>query len=104
MTKEEELYLAIGKKLQGAESSQMFGKPCLKINGKAFACFFQQCMVFKLTGNDYTAALSLAGAQLFDPSGKGHPMKEWVQIPCEYADEWKKYAMVAYAYVKEVPK
>ncbi|OJW72776.1 MAG: hypothetical protein BGO68_00550 [Candidatus Amoebophilus sp. 36-38] len=100
MTKEEELYLTIGKKLPGAESSQMFGKPCLKINGKAFACFFQQCMVFKLAGHTHAEALSLEGAQLFDPSGKGRPMKEWVQIPFNYADEWNTYAIAAYEYVK----
>jgi urate oxidase len=101
MTKEEELYLTIGKELQGAEQSQMFGKPCFKINGKAFVCFFQQCMVFKLTGDTYAEALSLEGTQLFDPSGKNRPMKEWVQIPFKYADEWDTYAIAACEYVRQ---
>jgi len=49
MAKEETLYLTIGQKIKNAEQSQMFGKPCFKINSKAFICFFQNCMVFKLT-------------------------------------------------------
>ena len=81
MTKEEKLYTEIGQSLDGAEQSQMFGKPCFKINGKAFVCFFQDCMVFKLTGNDHAAALKLKGAILFDPSGKGRAMKVWGQVP-----------------------
>ena len=41
---EEELFIEIGNKLKSAEKSQMFGKPCFKINGKAFICFFQDEM------------------------------------------------------------
>jgi len=78
MTKEEELYVSIGQNLQDAKQSQMFGKPCFKINGKAFMCFFENEMVFKLTGENHSEALSFDGSQLFDPSGKKRPMKEWV--------------------------
>ena len=74
------LYTSIGQKLKG-EESQMFGKPCFKVNGKAFVSFFQEEMVFKLTSQTHTEALALEGAQLFDPSGKGRAMKEWVQLP-----------------------
>ena len=70
MAKEETLYLTIGQKIKNAEQSQMFGKPCFKINSKAFICFFQNCMVFKLTDNFHEEALSLKGSKLFDPSGK----------------------------------
>jgi hypothetical protein len=100
MTKEEKLYTEIGQKIKEAEQSQMFGKPCLKINGKAFACFFQNEMVFKLTDKAHKEALSLDGAQLFDPSGKKRPMKEWVQIPFDYKDQWSKFAKEALKYVK----
>ena len=65
MTKEETFYIAIGQKIKDAEQSQMFGKPCFKINGKAFVCFFQNEMVFKLTGDTHEEALSLDGSQLF---------------------------------------
>jgi hypothetical protein len=70
MTEEEKLYLSIGQKIEGTEQSQMFGKPCFKINGKVFICFFQNEMVFTLTGNIHQEALSLGSSQLFDPSEK----------------------------------
>jgi hypothetical protein len=101
MTKEEELFISIGEKIADAEHSQMFGKPCFKINGKAFVCFFQNCMVFKLTDKEHATALALDDAQLFDPSGKKRPMKEWVQVPYEHDKKWKKFATVACAYVAE---
>lgn len=101
MTQEETLYMSIGKKLKDAEESQMFGKPCLKTNGKAFVCFFQNQMVFKLNGKIHEEALSLKGSQLFDPSGKKRPMKEWVQVPFEHKDKWEKYAKAALKYLTE---
>jgi hypothetical protein len=101
MTKEETLYLAIGQKLKNAEQSQMFGKPCFKINSKAFICFFQNCMVFKLTDKLHEEALSLKDSELFDPSGKKRPMKEWVQVTFDHKDHWEKFAKAAMAYVKK---
>jgi hypothetical protein len=41
MIEEQELHIEIGQKLKDAEQSQMFRKPCFKINGKAFICFFK---------------------------------------------------------------
>lgn len=99
MTEEEKLYLSIGQKLKDAEQSQMFGKPCFKINGKAFICFFQNEMVFKLSGDIHADALHLEGSQLFDPSGKNRPMKEWVQVSAKCADNWEKLAQAAMQYV-----
>ena len=99
MTKEEEFYISIGQNLKNAEQSQMFGKPCFKIGGKAFVCFFQNEMVFKLTGESHSDALSLDGSQLFDPSGKKRPMKEWIQVPIDYSENWTEYAESAMEYV-----
>lgn len=100
MAKEESLYTTIGQGLDNAEESQMFGKPCFKINGKTFICLFQNEMVFKLKGDAHTQALSLKGAQLFDPSGKGRAMKEWVQVPYAHKAKWEALAKEAWAYVK----
>ena len=101
MKKEETLFYSIGQKIQDAEQSQMFGKPCFKIGGKAFVCFYQNEMVFKLTGELHSDALSFDGSQLFDPSGKKRPMKEWVQVPFDYSENWTKYAESAMKYVNE---
>jgi hypothetical protein len=100
MTKEEKIYNEIGLSLEGAQQGQMFGKPCFKINEKTFVCFFEKSMVFKLSGNFLSIALSLEGSQLFDPSGNRRPMKEWVQIPSAHRDKWAKYAKAAMDYVK----
>lgn len=80
---------------------KMFGMPCLKTNGKAFAGFFQDAMVFKLADPHHTKALGLSGARLFDPSGRGRPMKEWVEVPAEHASQWLAFAQEALHYVSE---
>ena len=97
----EKNYLKIGDSLKGAEESQLFGKPCFKINGKAFICFFENCMVFKLTGDFHKNAMSLEKAVLFDPSGKGRAMKEWVQLPAKHAGEWPVFAKAAMDYASK---
>lgn len=99
MTNEFLFFLNIGKSLETAEQSQMFGKPCFKINGKAFICFFQNEMVFKLNGKTHTEALNLESAKLFDPSGKKRAMKEWVQLPFLNYEKWEYFAIEAKNYV-----
>lgn len=99
MTPEEDLFIAVGNKIEGAEKSQMFGKPCFKINGKAFICLFEKSMVFKLNGDAHQEALSLDGSQLFDPSDKNRPMKEWIQVSYHHAGKWEKFANAAVKYV-----
>lgn len=41
MTQEGILYIEIGKKIGDVVQSQMFGKPCFKVNNKAFVCFLK---------------------------------------------------------------
>lgn len=82
-----------------AITGQMFGMPCLKNNGKAFAGYFQGAMVFKLGAPAHAGALALSGARLFDPSGRGRPMKEWVEVPGEHASMWLELARQALRYV-----
>lgn len=97
---EETHYHTVASAIPGATKSQMFGKPCYKINGKAFCCFFQNEMVFKLKGEVHQEALSFDGSQLFDPSGKGRAMKEWVQVPFGYQEKWERFAVEAAKYVE----
>jgi hypothetical protein len=78
-----------------ATPGMMFGMPCLKKNGKAFAGFYEGAMVFKLRGPKHAQALALSGAQLFDPSGR-RPMKEWVEVPAEHASSWLEFARDAF--------
>ena len=82
-------------------SSQMFGKQCLKVKGKAFLALHKKSLVFKLSGDPHKKALSQKGAVLWDPSGKGRPMKEWVAIPAENLSNAKALANHALGYVAE---
>jgi hypothetical protein len=76
-----------------------FGKPCLKVGGKVFATLWGADMAFKLAEEAHAEALQVKGAQLFDPRGKGHPMKQWVQIPAAQSSIWRRFAQLACAYV-----
>lgn len=83
-----------------ATTSKMFGMPCLKnSNGKAFAGYYQGAMTFKLGAPWHGEALALPGARLFDPSGMGRPMKQWVEVPIEHASHWLELAREAMWYV-----
>ena len=101
MSEEEQTYLAIGQSIHNAQQSQMFGKPCFKINGKAFICYFRESMVFKLTGDTHVQALNLDDSKLFDPSDKGRAMKEWVQVPYTHKAFWPKFASEAASYISD---
>ena len=98
-TPEHATYLATGLALN-AEPSQMFGKPCFKVGGKAFVCFFQNAMVFKLTGPAHARAMALTGSILFDPAGSGRAMQEWVQVTGDHRALWPEFAAAALTYVR----
>ncbi len=98
VTKYDSLAASLGEKL-GAESSKMFGMPCLKIRKKAFCGLFGSDMVFKLTGEEHKKALALAGARLFDPTEMNRPMKEWVVVPYKHSKLWKEFAIDSLKYV-----
>src|SRR2546425_3481191 len=80
----------------GVELSQMMGMPCIKAGGKMVIGYESTGeMVFKLPDAKHKKALLLDGAKLFDPSGKGRPFKEWVQVPAAHESEWPDLAETA---------
>ncbi len=99
MTQEETYFGIVGGSIEEAVKGQLFGKPCFKIGKKAFCCYFKKSMVFKLNGAFHQEALSLDGSELFDPSGKNRPMREWVQVPFHYKDQWALFGIKAAEYV-----
>lgn len=64
--------------------------------GKAFWAYFQDKLVFKL-GKENLSSLLLKypGSTKLDPSGKGRPMKDWIQIPIDYETAWMELAILA---------
>lgn len=87
--------------VEGSEARKMFGHRCLTIGGKGFAIDFEDELVVKLAEPEHGRALKLEGSHLFDPMG-GRPMKEWVQISAEHADDWLTYASAAMGYVQRL--
>jgi hypothetical protein len=85
-------------KSDNARLGKMFGMPSVFIGSKAFAGYREGAMVFKLDGDAHTAALGLAGAQLFEPM-EGRPMKEWVVVPARHSAEWGRIGKQALDYV-----
>jgi hypothetical protein len=81
----------------GVTAGKLFGMPALLLERKAFAGLYGDAMVFKLSGAEHAAALSLTGTELFDPSGMGRAMKAWVVVPTAHAGEWDGLADQALA-------
>jgi hypothetical protein len=85
---------------KGVKPTNMFGKPALKdAAGRAFAALHAGALACRLgQGSEkHREALALRGAALFDPSGRGRPMRDWVSIPVVHADRWQEFAEAALA-------
>lgn len=98
MQKLDEIAAQFGPEL-GVATSKWFGKPCIKAGRKVFVVLWGGDLAFKLTGEAHSEVLQIEGAHLFDPRGKGHPMKEWVQIPAAQSSTWSRFAGLACEYV-----
>tara|TARA_R110002072_G_scaffold18981_1_gene70226 strand:- start:1907 stop:2221 length:315 start_codon:yes stop_codon:yes gene_type:complete len=100
-----ELYLEIGEQMKqnhGCQTGQMFGKPCLKTNGKAFAAFFKEQMVFKIGAEEIKEIKEkYPSSKNWDPSGKNRAMKDWLQVPNEFQDDWESLATQAMNFVSK---
>ena len=91
-------------KTEQVEVGKWFGRPCLKTNSYVFAALWQEeYIVLKLTDDTHARALALSGAELFDPSGRKRPMREWVQIPAEHEGQWRELALASLAYIRSLP-
>jgi hypothetical protein len=79
---------------RGVLPGALFGARSLTYDGKAFATFRRERLAVRLGAGSpvHAEALSLEGAEPFDPSGKGRPMKDWVAVPAVHADAWPRLA------------
>jgi hypothetical protein len=96
-----ERYEQIAKELSsrpGVKQAKMFGMPGLKLGKTAFAGLFGDDMVFKLgAGTDaHKRAMKLKGAEIWDPSGRDRPFKDWVRVPATSASQWGLLADYAF--------
>ncbi|MFE3002402.1 hypothetical protein ACFXG4_46470 [Nocardia sp. NPDC059246] len=91
--------VAAGLADRGVTVAKVFGKPAYKdVNGKAFACLFLDALACRLLEGtaEHKEALELPGAELFDPSSRHRPMKDWVCVPHANAGRWLEFAEAAY--------
>ncbi|MFF8513348.1 hypothetical protein ACF064_35390 [Streptomyces sp. NPDC015492] len=81
----------------GAATGAMFGKRALKTHGESFACLKDDSLAFKLGDRTpaHASALALPRTELFDPSGKHRPFKDWVAVPHAHAAHWPDLAEAA---------
>ncbi len=91
----ESLVQALVKQDPTLSTGKLFGMPCLKQGKKAALGAYDGGVVFKLEGPAHAEALALDGAVLFDPGGKGRPMKAWVVVGPEHQSAWLSLAMAA---------
>jgi hypothetical protein len=104
MRKAELYFTKLTTEIPEVVPGKMFGALCMKTpNGKSAAMFWKDNIVVKLQGDLLNEAISLDGTKLFEPM-EGRPMKEWVQIPFDYKDQWKKFALASSESVKTLKK
>jgi hypothetical protein len=85
-------------------AAKVFGMPCVKRSGRVVFGLSRTGMVFKLTDPAvHTRALTVPGAHLFDPSGRGEVFRQWVVVPPDHADEWEPLAAEAVAQDHSIP-
>src|SRR3954467_1198984 len=66
---------------------QMFGGLAALINGHIFGGLFARSIIVRLAPADHQAAMTLDGAELFDPMGNGRAMTDTVLLPADVMDD-----------------
>jgi hypothetical protein len=87
---------------RGVVVGNVFGSKALKSGSKAFGCLLKSgSMAFRLGAGTsaHAEALALDGAQLFDPSGRDQPFKDWVDVPAAREEHWLRFAVAALEYL-----
>jgi hypothetical protein len=81
------------------DQGALFGMPCLRVHGKAFAGSYDGGVAFKLPPARYEAVRRLVGVTPFDPSGQGTPIGTWLVVPSPYRQQWRALADESIAFV-----
>jgi hypothetical protein len=87
---------------RGVVIGNVFGSKALKSGTKAFGCLLKNgSMAFRLGEGTpaHADALALDGAELFDPSERDRPFKDWVEVPAAHEVLWARFAVAALEYL-----
>jgi len=65
------------------ERGKLFGALSFRVHGHSVGCIMRGVVAFKLGAGspELLDALGVPGAELFDPSGRHRPFKDWVALP-----------------------
>lgn len=75
--------------MKGVVPGKMFGYPAYYVDGKLFACLYEDGVGIKVPAADADTLVGRKGIVRFQPLGKG-TMKEWIQINREESDHYLK--------------
>jgi len=84
-----------------ARAGQLYGKPCLSLDGHPFAAYIPEAMAFRLHGRALTQAQALPGARAWDPLRGMGSSPGWVLIPASQAMRWDRLALDALRCTRE---
>ena len=79
------------------EQALWFGFPALKVEGKIFVALRRGALLARLGRDEVDERVLRKEGVRFDPSGKGRPMKDWLDSTADY-DEWVELALGALAF------
>jgi len=89
------------QRVHDAQAGLLYGKPCVMLQGNAFAAYQPDAMAFRLHGRALTQALALPGAGGWDPLHPGGSSPGWVLVPPEHALRWNRLALEAVRCARE---
>jgi len=85
----ERIATSIFEKYEEATSGNMMRSPAIKWNGAVIAFFHKDSMTFKLGKEADFYMHKYVGSSYLSPFKNKPPMKSWLSVPGEFANEWK---------------
>lgn len=83
-----------------SSSGEIYGKPCLKADGKAYALYADDMMVFKLgTPAVKTLVADYKGASAWNSGEK--VLNDWLAVPAAFSNSWSTLALKALDFSKK---
>jgi hypothetical protein len=79
------------------EQALWFGAPAVKVNNKIFFALRRGAVIARLGAEEVDARVLAGDGVRFDPSGKGRPMKDWLESNAEHG-EWVELGLAALAF------
>jgi hypothetical protein len=74
-----------------------FGAPAAKVAGRIFIALRRGALIARLGAEEVDHRVAAGDGVRFDPSGRGRPMKDWLESNAEHA-EWTELALGALAF------